>query len=226
MTDITIVATTWLPPGKEFERSQEFVRAANSWQQYLKLDGNIHLHIADDGSEETEAFDFVREIGHSWDLGEVGWSKQERKGVGASLNKGLRQSFKHTPIVLHAVDDWELLGPLELNRWVEFMEDPNYLVDIARFFPHPDLTGEIKHIPPYGWAAKLDYHHYLFSFRPALWHKRMFDRLGYFEENTSAVSVEQDYNHKIINDKGKVWLALPELWRHIGEESYSELVPA
>lgn len=226
MTDITIVATIWLPPGKEFERAQEFVRASRSWQQHLKFDGNIHLHIADDGSQDDENFNIVRYIGNSWGLGEVGWSKQERHGVGASLNTGLKQSFKYSPIVLHAVDDWEILQDLDLNKWVEFMEDPDYNVGMLRFFGHPDLTGTVKHIPPYGWAINLDHHHYVFATRPCLWHKRLFDSLGYFKEDVSAIEVEQDFNKRVIERKSNIWMAIPELWRHIGAESYSELVPS
>lgn len=224
MKDITIVATTWLPPGQEMQRWHDFKKAYVSWYENLKYDGNIHLHIADDGTEEPWWDSLQKAI--LWDKGNLTFSQQQRHGVGASLNAGLNKAFETSPIVLHAVDDWELLQPLDLNTWVNFIEDNNYVVDVVRFFGHPDLTGTIKHIPPHGWAVKLDNHHYAFATRPCLWKKSMFDFLGYFKEDVSAIEVEQDFNFKAMQNGMNIWMAIPELWRHIGVESNSDLVPA
>lgn len=224
MIDITIVATTWLPPGQEINRWHAFLKSYVSWQENLKFDGKIHLHVSDDGTE-PEKWKYLQDAVY-WDRGNLTFSRQQRHGVGASLNTGLKQAFEASPVVLHAVDDWELLQPLDLNEWVKFIEDPQYRISLLRFFPHPDLTGEIKFVPPYGWAMKLDMHHFVFSFRPALWHKRMFDYIGYFNEDVSALSTEYTYNQKLTISRENVWMALPELWRHIGEESLADVVPA
>lgn len=231
MYDVTIVATTWLPPGNERARWDALIRSYQSWQKNLVLTGGlIHLHIADDGSN-PDYWDAVTGIAsRHWQIGNVSFSRQQRRGVGASLNAGIRTALNNSPIILHAVDDWELLEPLNLTPWVEFMEDPNYDVGMVRFFPHPDLTGTVRHIPPHGWAVALERHHYVFGFRPCLWHQRFFDALGYFQEGVSSLAAEEDFNLRLTSSEPKfegerIWLALPEVWRPIETGSLAEVVP-
>lgn len=230
MTDVTIVMTTWIPEGKQGrDRLAAEELCLNSWQEHLINKDAIHLHLADDGSTPYD-FAQIRNFVDNWKMGQVTYSKQDRRGVGASLNVGLKKAFENSPIVLHAVDDWELLDDLWLTPWVSFMEDVNYDVGAVRFFPHPYLTGEIRHIPPHGWAMMLERHHYVFATRPSLWHKRMFDALGYFKEEVSALDCETDFNYRICKPPHKIgdriWLAIPELWRPKETGSLSALVPA
>lgn len=231
MKDITIVATTWLPPGKEDRRLEDFLKALWTWREFLKYDGHINLHISDDGTTEEWFIKLQKAVQIIWKDELITFSQQQRHGVGASLNTGLNKAFETSPLALHMVDDWELLDSYDLNNWVKFMEDPNYDVGMIRFFPHPDLTGTFRHIPPYGWAVILDPHHYVFATRPCLWHKRFFDCWGSFKENVSAIETEADFNNRVVNrqqpiEGGKIWLALPEMWRHMDAFSLSELVPA
>lgn len=235
MDSITIVATTWLPPGNEKKRLRAAEQAIRSWGQNLKYDGQIHLVVSDDGTEEPFWEELKEECIWLWRVynpsAYVSFTQQVRQGVGASLNKGLRAAFElHGPIVLHAVDDWELLQPLDLNPWVNFLQDRNYDTGMVRFFAHPDLTGTFRFIPPHGWAVVLDRHHYVFSFRPCLWHKRFFDNLGYFEEGVSALDAEKIFNDKIVGQypqfEGEhIWLALPEVWRPLDSIELSSIVP-
>lgn len=233
MKDITIVATTWLPPGKEDRRLKDFTLAMATWWAHLKYDGVINLHVADDGTL-PEWYEKLQQVVETvWrGKGSITHSQQDRHGVGASLNAGLAEAFKTSPYVLYAVDDWQLLELLDLNPWIAFMEDNEYNANMVRFFPHPDLTGTFKHIPPYGWAVNLDRHHYVFATRPCLWHQRFFEPhlrgLGWFKEDASAIEVEQDFNYRYIRQMSRheIWLALPEVWRHMDAFSLSDLVPA
>lgn len=227
--EITIVMTTWLPPGQEKIRAEAFFKALQSWEMNLIHDADIHLHVSDDGTN-TEIFHQLITKNLKWDRGHYTVSHQQRHGVGASLNRGLKQAFKVSNIAMHAVDDWELLVPLDLRPWVDFMEDPNYDVGMLRFYAHPDLTGTFRFIPPHGWAVALDRHHYVFSFRPCLWHKRFFDALDYFREDVSAIECEQDFNKRLTNyppavEGERVWLALPEIWKHLDPNELSSVKP-
>lgn len=230
MSDVTIVMTTWIPPGKQ---GQERLKAEEiclmSWREHLINKDAIHLHIADDGSLDDDMYQIMKMARENWDLGEITYSQQDRNGVGASLNAGLKKAFERSPIVLHAVDDWELLDDLWLTPWVDFLEDTNPEYDAAalRFFPHPDLKGKIRHIPPHGWAMILEKHHYVFGLRPSLWHKRLFDSAGYFKEGVSAIECEADFNERVCQPLEEcIWLALPELWRPRETGSLSELTPS
>lgn len=227
MTDITILATTWLPPGSEEIRFNAFSLAMKSWQENLRYEYALHLHVSDDGTEDPYWKDMADFIRNSWKIGRVSFSRQPRKGLGASLNAGLIKCWDNSSLVFHAVDDWQLLAPLDLTPWVDFIQDASYEVDMVRFFGHPDLTGTIKHIPPHGWAIELDKHHYFFSFRPLLWHKRFFDRAGFFKDGVSALECENDINAKLKNFSGssRIWMALPEMWTHLDPVSLSGIAP-
>lgn len=231
MTDITMLMTTWIPEGdmgKERLKIEE--HCLETWREHLYHDSAIHLHIADDGSLDNDMMSIMDMAIQIWDRGKVTYSRQSRQGVGASLNAGLHQAFQRSPFVLHAVDDWELRDGLDLAPWVQFMNDPEYDVGMVRFFPHPDLTGTIRHIPPHGWAVALHRHHYVFATRPALLHQRFFDALGYFKEKVSALDCEVDFNERLINPTRfvgtGVWLALPEVWRNLDSGSLSAIVPS
>lgn len=231
MTEVTIVMTTWIPEGQQGkERLKAEERCLLSWREHLIHNEAIHLHIADDGSSESDYAQLRNIAWAEWDRGNFTFSQQQRKGVGASLNAGLKQAFHRSPIVLHAVDDWELLADLDITPWVNFLCDTKYDVGAVRFFPHPDLTGTIRHIPPHGWAVDLDKHHYMFATRPSLWHERFFNVLGYFKEGISAIECEADFNERVCgypHYKGQgVWLALPEMWRPVETGSLSEIMPS
>lgn len=233
MTDVTIVMTTWLPPSNEQARLDAIKRTIRSWKKNLiHNSGEIYLHISDDGTQDNPWFIYLRQVvRESWGtIEDITCTQQQRMGVGASLNAGLEQAFKQSPIVLHAVDDWELLAPLDITPWVEFMEDPNYDVGMVRFFPHPDLSGVIRHIPPHGWAVALERHHFVFGFRPCLWHQRFFNALGGFKEGVSSFECEDEFNSRLTTlypqVKGeRIWLALPEMWRPIETGSLAAVVP-
>lgn len=222
--------TTWLPPDVAYSqrRLEAMEQALGSWEFNLRHNDRINLHVADDGSS-PEDFEAIKDlVAPIWDRGIVTYSQQQRRGVGASLNAGLREAFQRSPIALHAVDDWQLLSALNLGPWVSFLEDEAYAPGMVRFFPHPDLTGEIKHVPPHGWAVHLDGHHFVFATRPCLWHQRFFDRYDWFAEGLNALDTELDFNVRVCQKEQPeqpIWLALPEQWRPIEAGSLAEVVP-
>lgn len=238
MTDITIVATTWLPQDADHARRRQaaFETALESWRGFLHNEGKIHLHLADDGSGllMNDLYAMAQDI---WPpvMGDVTYTQQYRKGVGASLNAGLQATFaRGRRIVLYAVDDWELLSDLDLTPWAAMLNDGEFDAGMIRFFPHPWLAGEIQ-VTPHGWAIKLERHHFAFGFRPALFHQRMFDGqlrgYGWFEEGVSSFDAEIAFNDKVCSPRPNggygpnIWLALPDYWRPIETGSLAGIVP-
>lgn len=227
MPDVTIVATTWLPPGLEKERLMDFQIAVYSWYKHLKLSsGKIHLHLADDGTTE-EWFNVLKlEAQNTWSLkgdAKVTFSQQRRKGVGASLNAGIDIAKRTSPFFFYAVDDWELLTDLDLTRWVSVMEDPS--IGQIRFFSHPDLTGKIVFLDGL-WAIQIDRHHFAFAHRPALYHTRMIEAYGKFDEMVNAYECEQFYNERYCKESGpRIIMALPDQWKHLGSVELAHITP-
>lgn len=91
---------------------------------------------------------------------------------------------------------------------------------------HPDLTGTVSWLG-YEYGLLLDRHHFAFGHRPALYHRRMVEAYGQFQEAVSAVDCERDYSARFnahVAGPG-VLLALPYPWRHIGYAEVGEQSP-
>lgn len=214
---ITIVVTTWFPPGEDGDKRYNIFREAlASWHQHLKYDGELHYHIADDG---TFAWPGLPPP--------ATFSRQNRRGVGASLNAGFAQAFAQGELALYAVDDWKLAADLDLTPWARLLRDSSLMGCVRLGPPHPDLTGAVLHLGENGWALLLEKHHYAFGFRPALYHKRFFDYYGWFDEGISSLEAERLYNERFCeNFRGPdIVLALFTPFDHIYGVELSAVVP-
>lgn len=220
MEPITIVMTTWFNTEDRIKVATETLK---SWNELLIYDGQVALHVADDGSEllwEPEKY---------WGRSLVSVTKQYGGGVGASLNKGFDRAFVPSPLVLYAVDDWKLEQPFNITPWAELLLKRKDVGVVRLGPPHPNTTGTIKPFTDnwQSWALELDRDGYAFGHRPALYHRRFINFYGWFKEGCSAIDCEQDYAVRYNNNLNgpKVIYALPHPWLHVGEESLSELSP-
>jgi hypothetical protein len=208
---ITVVMTTYFPDGMDGAMRVDTAKLTlASWKKHLKYDGEIRLHVADDGSPAHHLESFLAYASPWLDSS----SGQERHGVGASLNSGFLAAFQTSPLVLYAVDDWELMDAFDLTPWADLLiDDPE--VGMVRYFPHPWLTGTIQTFPQ-GWGMKLDRHHFAFGHRPALYHKRMIDAYGWFDEDVNAYDCEALYNTRFCGMAGpEIVLGLPSAWEPV-----------
>src|SRR3990167_3471844 len=118
---VTIVATTWFQGSAQgVERLLAARTALASWERYLEYEGELVLHVADDGSDRR-LLRLYCPTGKFRDR-TIGRSSQSRRGVGASLNAGFTEAFRYSPIVAYFVDDWSLTAPYNLTPWVELLE--------------------------------------------------------------------------------------------------------
>lgn len=224
---ITIVVTTWAPKGPIGDSRGESARKAiASWEQHLRYDSLLRLHIADDGSDHElyhNAYEFLPWASPPWD---VTFSRQERGGVGASLNAGFAEAFARSPLALYAVDDWELTEEFDLNPWAQLLLEEQDIGAVRLGPPHPGLSGMVR-LTYWGWVLMLDRHHFACSHRPALYHKRFLNAYGPFDEGCSALECERRYNERFCeNLEGPaVALALPHPWKHVGEVEVGDVEP-
>lgn len=229
MQDIHIVASTWFPPGPVgVARAASTMKAIESWNQRLMYKGNMILHIADDGTPGDRFREFLNEVTkHNFRFEKVIYTTGNRKGIGASLNRGCHMAFEQNAQVFFAQDDWALTAQIDLTPWAELLEVERSLCIMRLGPPHPWLTGRIEFHPPQGWFMRLDKHHYVYGMRPALYHARMF-YYREFMEGVSAMECERLYNENICKIMGggpSIGLALPDPWAHVGDAEIGDIQP-
>lgn len=203
MRPITIVMTTYFQPGPEGEaRARLAFETFKSWIIFLTYD-NLYLHVADDGSDAEhfntfldQVYDVARHFKTSWKAVTV--SRQDRRGVGASLNQGMRVAWERDGYMLYLVDDWAANRAVDLTGPVRFLDHPGYegwgCVRLGP--PHPNLNARAVHLGDLGWAFTLDAGGYVAAQRPALWAKRFFDTFGEWKEDCSALECEKDMSDR------------------------------
>lgn len=235
---ITIVMTTWAPEGDLGPLRVNACREAiASLQENLVYDGELGLHIADDGSQQGDwATSVDSEPATLWTRGPRSFSRQEAHGVGASINAGLRVAFLRSPLAFYTVDDWLLTAPLDLRPWAEAIVDDE-TIGLVLFGPPSANTygmvfnrikaGEFWTSPrpdPENWiyalrvSATLSVYGY--TQRPALMHRRFSDCHGPMPEDCGAVSAEDLFNRRwkaaAVED---IVQAIEQCWRHLGASS-------
>lgn len=224
---ITVVVTTYLPDGHAGAmRAIAVNRTLESWLNYLRYNGELCLHIADDGSNEP----LIRL--NEWIHREVTYSRQNRKGVGASLNAGFRRAFETSPLVAYFVDDWALTRTFDLTPWAQLLMEREDVGMVRLGPPHPGIAGRVEMFTDnwQGWGLRLWRQGFAFAHRPALYHKRMIDRYGWFAENVNALECEHRYNMVFCSIPDSITmpdivLALPHPWQHLDTPSLSALEP-
>ena len=211
---ITILATTYVPPGGQ-ARADAIELSLRSWREHIKVSGDLHVHVADDGSA-VDLEDLWRDVVGDW--ASFSYSRQEREGVGASLNRGLAICREKSPLVLYPMDDWQLVSDANLDPWVEILTQ-HQDVGCIRLTPSGGTTGGAAR--RFGAVVAVEFGrdgHY-WSMLPALHHERFFQAYGAFSEGTSAVEVEADYNRKVKSTNGPAVLtAILSPWQHAGPE--------
>lgn len=228
LPDITIVVTTWFPKGNHNlarDRMEAVQDTVLSWQNYMRYQGRVRYHIADDGSYGNH-LDYLYDWFQSFITKDVTMSTQPRQGVGTSLNVGFKIAYSVSPLVLYAVDDWSLTTTLDLNPWAKLLVRREDIGMVRLGPPHPNIRGRVEHLNDLGWGLLLERYTYIYAQRPALYHERFTRAYGMFPQNKSAIDAEREYNERVVSSEGPdVMLALYTPWEHIYTESLSDLTP-
>lgn len=209
---ITVVMTTY-----EDGTGHRFINAKDSlWSliRHLKYDGQLQLHIADDGSANHE--ELVQTL---HDIALRGWnthgtaSNAARRGIGASLNLALA---KVDYLWLYTTDDWVLERDLDLNKVAKLMT----MYDMVRLGPlHPNLRCEIKFQVGIGWWLDIDPSYgFAFATRPFVARLDMFNLIGKFNEGLDSYETERMYaerSHNVLYQLAGL-LSDGTEWTHVG----------
>lgn len=152
----------------------------------------------------------------------------DARGVGASLNRGMRAAWQDGfQYVLYAVDDWMARTRMEIDPVLRYMQTNTDILGVRLGLPHPDMTGTFRHTTDFGWYVDLDPHHYVVSHRPTLWRIEGIERLGWWPENCSALECEHEMNQRWIFSSGRMQMLywLPTTFDHIEGVSLSGVNP-
>ncbi|KKL60762.1 hypothetical protein LCGC14_2202080 [marine sediment metagenome] len=224
MKKLAILVTTYAPAHGDL-RIRAAKRSLESWKEHLKFSGALHVHVADDGSypELDYGETFWRELIGDWAT--VSFSRQERIGLGASLNAGLAACKEITPFMLYAMDDWSLVAALDIDPWVQILEDNADVGCIRMGQPSGAVKGGRGR--RFGLHVTVSFERYAFywSLVPALYHQRFFDSYGPLPHGSPAL-MEKEYNANICRREGPaVLVAMLMPWQHLWSIKTGDVEP-
>lgn len=248
--EISLLMTTWCPSGEQGEiRRNAVEKAVESWKHYLRYDSRpLHLHVADDGSDLDDYGTGLNSPPCSWWNSSVGFSRQIRQGVGASFNAGFKASFLRSPLMFYAVDDWRIFQEFDITPWAKLLMEKEDL-GLIIFSPSDSTSGKIEQfyldelriddsknphnflyflrlqgMPKSKWEGSVAPKFY--TQRPALYHKRFYDRWGEMPVNGGSIWSERVYNERWVEScSNDIGIAINQPWRHIPSTVFSLIHP-
>lgn len=109
-----------------YKRTEYAEIALRSTLDNLKFDGEIGVHIADDGSPKKHV-DTLRKIAGGYShIVSVGLSNSERGGYGRNYNLATQQIHASSDLVLCLEDDWRLTRELDINPLAKTLLQPDW----------------------------------------------------------------------------------------------------
>lgn len=106
-----------------YDRPDYALITLTSTLAFLRHDGPVALHIADDGSPAGQVDRLVEFAkGARPGLEFISTSNAERRGYGASHNLAMQVTHPWADVVLVLEDDWQLLRPLDTTPIIRMLE--------------------------------------------------------------------------------------------------------
>lgn len=215
---ITVVMTTYCPKDKP-ERANYAAYTLEALTEHLKAPQPLRLHIADDGSYNTDYIGpLMWEAKRKW-LHESSWTNSNRHGIGASLNLAMEFVDDYW---FYITDDWLLTEDLDLTHALYLLDTHHY--DMVRLGPiHPFLWCLTQYTEG-GWHLQIDPKWmYAFATRPFIAKPSFYHKVGPFDADRDAYDTETLYAQRVMRKAGELAIAfdgkLPLLgpWVHIGK---------
>jgi hypothetical protein len=198
--------------------------------------GDLHVHIADDGSPDPGYIESLREIAAGFEhVVTVGHSNAERAGYGGSYNLASQQTHSHHEILMPLEDDWRLERDLDLDPLVDTLltDDRVECIRLGYLSFTQSMRGELIHTPV-GVGLLLDPESeepHVFAGHPRLETREFQRRVGPWPEGLPAGTTEFDVAHRPEARTGILWPmqivkpAQGDLFSHIGARGLGELWP-
>ena len=128
---LTIVILTYAS-SIDSPRATYAERALKAVLDRLTYSGQIHVHVADDGSPEKHRENLRQIAGGYSHVVSIGTSNSEQSGYGASWNLATQQVHLTNGVVLPLEDDWELVHNLNVDGYVQALVDCSPVIGCIR----------------------------------------------------------------------------------------------
>lgn len=110
-----------------YKRTDYACETLKSTLDNLKFDGEIAVHIADDGSPKKHV-DTIRKVAGGYPhIVAVGSSNSERGGYGRNYNLATQQIHASSDFVLCLEDDWRLTRQLDINHLCKVLKSKPHI---------------------------------------------------------------------------------------------------
>lgn len=147
-------------------------------------------HIVIDGGSQDGTLDMLKSYEKSYNLK---WFSEADGGIADALNKGLRYARGKYILVIHA-DDY-LLSPSILEKTYTTLQKDYDIHCFSVVFERPALGIRIGNsYRPLWWHRFRN----IFSHQGAFVHRRVFSRIGNFNENLS-ISLDYDFFYRALD---------------------------
>lgn len=205
-----------------YNRPNEIKATITALKKYLRYDGLLHWHIADDGSP-AGYLDGIREA-----FPDICFTATvtERKGWGANVNAALQ--FVASDFVFMCEDDYVARKLLNINDGVSLL----LALPTIGLVRYDGLAGHdlVLHLTEFqnnaGLTAYLSIepssrHLNIYSNRPHLKHRRFHECYGWYKEGLKLGETEEEFAHRVRNKIGGLGIAiltdgLERAFDHIG----------
>ena len=135
MKNLAIVLLTYAS-SIDSPRHQYAMKTMEALHKYIRYSGEIHWHIADDGSPKEHILSLRTNEN-------VTVTCSDRRGYGASYNLATQALHSHCEYFLMVEDDWELTKELNLDQLIEALDDGLGCIRLGYLGWTQELRGKI-----------------------------------------------------------------------------------
>lgn len=194
------------------DRTADACMVAKSYLEKLKFSGETRFFIVTEKERESHnnALRAVFRLhGRENDLELIEIPRSENT-LGRALNEGLKAAFSYSNIVMRSEDDWYLHRPFGLDMAYTLLEnDANiFQIKLATFERENFIQAKSYGCGMFEKQFSVNYWCNAFNMQCALVHRRAYDKLGWYAEDTKDNGinfVEPDMSNRFndLTDRGK-----------------------
>lgn len=230
-----------------YDRLETAKLTISALASHLLYEGDLHLHIADDGSPPVDEALYAEalmsfaqaELDGDWPSS-ISFTNSQRSGYGGSYNVATQVVHSIADYLLPLEDDWELSRDFDLTPLVlDLIEDERAECIRLGYLGYTQaIRGEIIDLPHTGKALLLDPEspeRHVFAGHPRLETRRFERAIGPWPEGLQAGKTEFEIAGREAARQGVIWpldLGIPgsqrhdSLFRHIGFDEKGEIDPS
>lgn len=206
-----------------YNRPNEIRQTIAALHSRIRYVGDVHWHIADDGSPG----DYVNQIVSDFPSLPMTFTKTRRRGWGANANAALAAIPGQYLFVCE--DDYVAMSDVDLTSGVALMQEQSH-IGLVRYDgieghkltvqlnTHSSSTAYVQ----YGIVLPESADLYMYSNRPHLVHRRFHDYYGIYPEGLPLGRTEETYAHMVKDHEEKFYkiavlsTGIPRAFNHIG----------